>query len=77
MDIEQLKYFQTLAATEHVTQAAENLCISQPALSRSLARLEFQLGVPLFDREGRQLKLNRYGQDFLQHVNKIINCNIK
>ena len=72
MDIEQLKYFQTLAATEHVTQAAENLCISQPALSRSLARLEFQLGVPLFDREGRQLKLNRYGQDFLQHVNKIL-----
>ena len=72
MDIEQLKYFQTLAATEHVTQAAENLCISQPALSRSLARLEFQLGVPLFDREGRQLKLIRYGQDFLQHVNKIL-----
>ncbi|AME06810.1 LysR family transcriptional regulator [Bacillus siamensis] len=68
MEWEQLEYFQTLAQTEHVTKAAKLLSISQPALSRSISRLENHLGVPLFDRQGRSITLNKYGAMFLKRV---------
>ncbi|WP_139490661.1 LysR family transcriptional regulator [Brevibacillus dissolubilis] len=72
MEWQQLEYFQTLARIQHVTRAAEYLSLSQPALSRSIARLEEELGVPLFDRQGRTIILNRYGQLFLKRVNRIL-----
>lgn len=72
MEWQQLEYFQTLARMQHVTRAAEALLISQPALSRSIARLEEELGVPLFERQGRSIKLNRYGELFLQRVNRML-----
>ncbi|MGQ9003191.1 LysR family transcriptional regulator [Bacillus subtilis] len=72
MEWEQLEYFQTLARIQHVTKAAETLSITQPALSRSIVRLENQLGVPLFDRQGRSIKLNKYGERFLKRVDSII-----
>jgi DNA-binding transcriptional LysR family regulator len=71
MDLLQLKYFQTVARTEHITKAAEELHISQPSLSKVIARLEEDLEVPLFNREGRQIKLNNYGKAFLRRVNRI------
>lgn len=72
MELQQLEYFQTVAEMLHITRAAEALSISQPALSRSISRLEKELGVPLFDRYGRSIVLNRYGQMFLKRVNSII-----
>ncbi|PWW07287.1 DNA-binding transcriptional LysR family regulator [Paenibacillus cellulosilyticus] len=72
MEWQQIQYFQTLARLEHVTRAAERLSLSQPALSRSIARLEEELGVPLFDRQGRTLKLNRYGHLFLNRADRIL-----
>jgi DNA-binding transcriptional LysR family regulator len=72
MEWQHLEYFQTVARYQHMTKAAESLSISQPALSRSIARLEEDLGVPLFDRQGRAIKLNRYGHLFLIRVNRII-----
>lgn len=72
MEWQQLEYFQTLARMQHVTRAAETLSLSQPALSRSIARLEEELGVPLFDRQGRSIQLNRYGQLFLKRVNRMM-----
>lgn len=69
MEWQQLEYFQTVARLQHFTRAAEELFISQPALSRSMARLEKELGVPLFERRGRSVKLNRYGEMFLGKVN--------
>ncbi|EHS59733.1 LysR family transcriptional regulator [Paenibacillus sp. Aloe-11] len=72
MDIQQLKYFQVLAACQHVTRAAEMLSLSQPALSRSIAKLEEELGVPLFERYNRSIKLNRYGQMFLVRVERVM-----
>ncbi|WP_181220367.1 LysR family transcriptional regulator [Bacillus subtilis] len=68
MEWEQLEYFQTLARVQHVTKAAKSLSITQPALSRSIARLENHLGVPLFDRQGRSISLNQYGHIFLRRV---------
>lgn len=70
MELQQLKYFQTVARLEHFTHAAEELYISQPSLSRSMARLEEELGAPLFDREGRQVRLNRLGRTFLRRVER-------
>ena len=49
MELLQLKYFQTVARLEHMTKAAEELHIAQPSLSKTIARLEKDLGVPLFD----------------------------
>lgn len=65
MELLQLKYFCTVARLEHMTKAAEELRIAQPALSRKIARLEESVGVPLFDRHGRRIRLNAYGKAFL------------
>ncbi|TQR13321.1 LysR family transcriptional regulator [Psychrobacillus soli] len=73
MEWQRLEYFQTLAKVQHMTRAAELLSISQPALSRSIASLEEEIGVPLFDRQGRSIILNRYGMMFLERVNRIMN----
>lgn len=71
MELLQLQYFQTVARLEHMTKAAEELQIAQPSLSKTIARLEEDLGVPLFDRKNRQLRLNDYGKLFLDRVNRI------
>ena len=72
MELQQLEYFRIVARTEHVTQAAEEVGITQPALSRAIARLERDLGVALFDHRGRSVKLNRYGEAFLRHVDRAL-----
>lgn len=71
MDILQLKYFQTVAKYQHMTQAADELRIAQPSLSKTISKLEEELGVPLFDRQGRNIKLNSFGKAFLKRVNRI------
>jgi len=72
MEWHQINYFQVVAKTQHITHAAEQLSISQPALSRSIAKLEDELGVKLFDRKGRNIYLNRYGKMFLHRVEQSI-----
>ncbi|KFN03435.1 LysR family transcriptional regulator [Bacillus clarus] len=71
MELLQLKYFQTVARLEHMTKAAEELRIAQPSLSKTIARLEKDLGIPLFDRQGRQIALNSYGKVFLKRVERV------
>ena len=73
VEIQQLQYFKVVAKEQHMTRAAEKLLISQPALSKSIANIEIELGVPLFDRHGRSIHLNRYGEMFLQSVEVILN----
>jgi DNA-binding transcriptional LysR family regulator len=68
VDLLQLRYFQAVARHQHVSRAAAELRVAQPSLSRTLARLEADLGVPLFDRHGRRLVLNRFGTAFLARV---------
>lgn len=71
MELLQLKYFQTVAQYEHMTKAANALYISQPSLSAMIAKLEEELGVQLFSRQGRSIVLNKYGRVFLRHVNRV------
>lgn len=71
MELLHLSYFQAVARLEHVTRAAEELGISQPVLSKAINRLERELGVPLFDRQGRGIRLNRFGAAFLDHVERV------
>jgi DNA-binding transcriptional LysR family regulator len=72
VDLLQLRYFQAVARHEHVSRAADELRIAQPSLSRAIARLEADLGVPLFDRRGRQVRLNRSGAGFLRRVDQAL-----
>jgi DNA-binding transcriptional LysR family regulator len=73
MELLQLKYFQVVARLENVTRAAEELHIAQPSLSKIIYRLEEDLGVPLFDRVGKRLQLNQFGQTFLRRVERSLN----
>lgn len=72
MEWNQLEYFLTVARMQHVTRAAEALSITQPALSHSLAKLEEELGVQLFERSGRNVQLNRYGRTFAARVSNAL-----
>ncbi|WP_158880342.1 LysR family transcriptional regulator [Amycolatopsis anabasis] len=72
MDLLPLRYFQVVARHEHISRAAEELRVAQPSISRTIARLETELGVPLFDRQGRQIRLNRFGAAFLRRVNRAL-----
>ena len=62
MELLQLRYFMVAARHQHITHAAEELHIAQPALSQSIQRLEAELGVPLFDRKNRGIFLNDAGR---------------
>ncbi len=72
MDWEQLDYFRTAGRMGHITRAAERLGITQPTLSRSLGRLERELGVPLFAPSGRAVVLTPYGTLFLARVERAL-----
>lgn len=67
-----LAHFVAVARTQHVTRAAEQLGVAQPTLSRSLARLERDLGVALFVRTGRALRLSRAGALLLEHAERAL-----
>ncbi len=71
MELQQLKYFKAVAAIGKISDAAEALFVSAPALSTSISRLEKELGVRLFDRTSNRITLNAQGQIFLKHVNEV------
>lgn len=72
MELSQLIYFRATARVEHFTKAAAQLHITQPSLSKAITNLEAELGTPLFDREGKRVRLNAYGQAFLERVEQIL-----
>ena len=57
MEIRVLRYFLTVVREESITKASEVLHITQPTLSRQLAQMEEDIGVKLFDRGTRKIKL--------------------
>jgi DNA-binding transcriptional LysR family regulator len=60
--VPRLRQFAAVASTEHLTRAAEQLGVPQPTLSRTIAHLESDLGIPLFTRPGRNIRLTRHGR---------------
>ena len=72
MDLRQLQYFKKTAELQHVTKAAQELMIAQPALTKSLKQLETELGTELFDRRGRNIYLNKTGEAFLIKVSEAL-----
>ena len=72
VSIDDLRTFVAVAQDEHVTSAAGRLHLSQPAVSRAVARLEDQFGVKLFDRPGHRVRLNAFGRALLGHAQRIV-----
>lgn len=77
MEIRVLRYFLTVVREESITKASEVLHITQPTLSRQLAQMEKEMGVKLFDRGNRKIKLTNEGlllrrraEEILQLVDK-------
>ncbi|WP_139487938.1 LysR family transcriptional regulator [Brevibacillus dissolubilis] len=72
MELLQLQYFLAVARLEHMTEAARSLHVTQSSLSKTIQRLEEDLGVPLFDRTGRKLRLNEFGSSFLRRAERAL-----
>ena len=68
MNLNHLYYFRALAKEEHYTRTADMLSITQPSLSHAISCLEGELGVKLFEKQGRNAKLTKYGALFLRYV---------
>lgn len=73
LEFRQIKYFIEVARREHVTDAAQALHVAQSAVSRQIFKLESELGVDLFIRKGRNVKLTSIGKIFLDHMEKALN----
>ena len=72
MEIEQLRQFLKVAETQNFTRAADEVGLSQPALSRSVARLEEELGQPVFERQTRKVVLTDAGQVLASRARQIL-----
>lgn len=72
MELNYLVYFRTVAQTEHISQAAAELHITQPALSRAISRVEQEVGAQLFERGANSIRLNHAGRAFLRRVEQIL-----
>ena len=71
MELRQIRYFAAVARRRHFTAAAEAIGVAQPALSQQIRLLERELGVALFDRSGRRVRLTAAGEAFLIRAERI------
>lgn len=72
MELKQLEHFCVAAEMNHISKAAEQLYITQPALTKSIARLEQELGVQLFDRDKKRIYLNENGREILKCAERVL-----
>lgn len=72
MNSEQLRQFKTIAETGSLTKAAEQLYLTQPALSMALSKLEDEIARPLFVRKGKNLQITESGIKLLEYANRVI-----
>ena len=71
MTLQQLKYIIMIAETGSITMAAERLFIAQPSLSKSVAELEREMGITIFNRSNRGVYLSEEGTRFLSYALKM------
>ena len=72
VELSQLRYFLKVAERQNFTRASADLGITQPALSRSIARLEAELGQPVFERQARNVALTDAGRVFQARAGQIL-----
>ena len=72
MDLGQLRYFVKIVEHRSFTRAARDCSVSQPALSQQIGKLEKELGQPLFERQGRSIRLTPAGQLLQTRAEKIL-----
>ncbi len=72
MEINQLRYVCAIADTGNFSRAAERCQVAQPSLSQQVLKLEEDLGVKLFDRLGRSIRLTEAGRAFMPHARAIL-----
>ena len=72
MEIQQLRYFTVAARYQHITKAAEEIHIAQPALTQIIKRLESEVGAPLFERNGRNIILTPEGKILQEEALQIL-----
>jgi len=72
MELRDLRYFCLTAEMEHVTKAADKLGVAQPFLTKVIRHIEEEIGTPLFEKAGRQIRLNQYGENFYTQAKKVL-----
>jgi DNA-binding transcriptional LysR family regulator len=72
MELRHLRYFRAIAREEHFGRAAQMLRVAQPSLSRQIRDLEAEIGVQLFERMPRGIRLSAAGRAFLVEVEEIL-----
>ena len=72
MELRHLRYFRAVAEHGGIRRAAQQLHVAQPAISRQIRDLEVELGFPLFERIGRQMRLTDAGEAYLRSVRRIL-----
>ncbi|MBQ7687761.1 MAG: LysR family transcriptional regulator [Clostridia bacterium] len=72
MDIRNLRTFLKVAELNNFTKAAQSLGYSQSAVTVQMQQLETELGIPLFDRIGKNIRLNQYGSNFVDYAIQVI-----
>lgn len=72
MNLRSLRYFAEVAATENFSRAAARLHRSQPAISRGIQELEAELGLKLFQRDGRRVALTPQGRALLEQIRPLL-----
>ncbi len=72
MTLQEIRYFCVTAEVLHYTRASRLLYISQPSLSYAISKLEKELGVPLFEKDGKKVTLSKYGEEFLPYAKRAL-----
>lgn len=73
MNLLHIKYAVEVSKTQSISKAAENLFMGQPNLSRAIKELEESLGITIFERNSRGIRVTKEGEEFLQYARLILN----